>query len=181
VPRIRTDVARDEKVDEIVKAARQRLLDGGYPALSIIGLSRELGLAQNAIYWYFPTKDHLFVAAMERILHDILDRLPPRQGPCIERVLWFVERLSEFQALRITMRERAQCSEVVAAFERDVVAWLRVLLVGVISHQVPAEDLDPTVDAVMALCEGVLLREFDEAQRSRLIRFGFERLVPAGG
>jgi AcrR family transcriptional regulator len=177
VPRIRTDVARNEKVDEIVKAASQRLLDGGYPALSVIDLSRQLGLAQNAIYWYFPTKDHLFVAAMERILHDILDRLPPQQGPCIEAVLWFAERLSEFQELRITMRERAQRSEVAAAFERDVVAWLRVLLVGAISHEVPKEDLDPIADAVMALCEGVLLREFSNSQRSQLIRFGYERLV----
>jgi AcrR family transcriptional regulator len=178
VPRTRTDAARDEKIDEIVKAACQRLLDGGYPALSIIDLSRELGLAQNAIYWYFPTKDHLFVAAVERIFHDILDR-KPRQGPCIDRVVWFTERLSEIQELRITMRERARSSEVVAAFERDVDAFLRVLLVRVISHDAPTEDLDATVDAVMALCEGALLRNLNKSQRSRLIRFGYERLVPS--
>lgn len=178
MPRTRTDCARDEKIDEIVKAACQRLLDGGYPALSIIDLSRELGLAQNAIYWYFPTKDHLFVAAVERIFRDILDR-KPRQGPCIDRVVWFTERLSEIQELRITMRERARCSEVVAAFERNVDALLRVLLVRVISHDAPTEDLDATVDAVMALCEGALLRNLNKSQRSRLIRFGYERLVPS--
>jgi AcrR family transcriptional regulator len=177
VPRIRTDVARDDKVDEILKAACQRLLDGGYPALSVIDLSRQLSLAQNAIYWYFPTKDHLFVAAVERIFHDILDR-KPRQGACIDRVVWFTERLSEIQELRTTMRERAQSSEVVAAFERDVDAFLRVLLVRVISHDAPTEDLDATVDAVMALCEGALLRNLSKSQRSRLIRFGYERLVP---
>ena len=177
MPRTRTDAPRDEKIDEIVKAACQRLLDGGYPALSVIDLSRQLGLAQNAIYWYFPTKDHLFVAAVERIFHDILDG-KPRQGECIDRVVWFTERLSEIQELRTTIRERAQSSEVVAAFERDVDACLRVLLVRVISHDAPTEDTDATVDAVMALCEGALLRNLSKSQRSRLIRFGYERLVP---
>ena len=176
VPRTRPDVDRDAKVDEIVDAARRRLADGGYAALSVADLARELGLAQNAIYWYFPTKDHLFVAAVERILHDVLAR-KPRTTDAAGQVLWFAERLSEFQDLRITMRERARTSDVVAAFEADVVALLRTMLVGALSAEVPADRLEDTADAVMALCEGVLLRDVGKARRARVIRFGFERLV----
>ena len=176
MPRTRPDLERGTKVDEIVKAARDRLLDGGYAALSVAELARHLGLAQNAIYWYFPTKDHLFVAAVDRILHDVLDR-KPRRGATVERVLWFAERLAEFQELRITMRDRARASEVVAGFERDVAALLRALLVGALRDDVDADRLDDTADAVLALCEGVLLREMSRAQRARLIRYGFEKLT----
>ena len=75
------------------------------------------------------------------------------------------------------MRDRARTSEVVASFEREVVALLRVLLVGALRGDVEASRLEDTADAVMALCEGVLLREMSRAQRARLIRYGFERLI----
>jgi len=176
VPRNRADVARDVKVDEIVDAARARLLDGGYGELSMAALARDLGLAQAAIYWYFPTKDELFVAAVERILHDILAR-KPRRGTTVERVLWLAERLHEFQDLRMSMRDRARSSEVVARFEADVTALFHVLLVSSLRDEVGNDDLDDVADAVMALCEGVLLRDVGRTRRRQLIRFGFERLV----
>jgi AcrR family transcriptional regulator len=176
VPRTRSDVERDAKVDEIVEAARVRLVDGGLANLSVAALARELGLAQAAIYWYFPTKDHLFVAAVERILHDILAR-KPRKGSCLDEVLWFADRLAEFQDLRMAMRERAKQSDVVAGFERDVMALLRVLLVNALRSDAADDTIDDTADAVMALCEGVLLRDVGKRRRAELIRFGYARLV----
>ena len=176
MPRTRTDVDREDKVDEIVDAARRRLLEGGYAALSLSDVARELGLAQSAIYWYFETKDHLFVAAVERILHDILAR-KPRKGTCVDEVIWFAERLGDFRDLRIAMRERARASEVVATFESNTMALLRVMLANALSAAVDANALDDTTDAVMALCEGALLRDISKAKRARLIRFGFDRLV----
>ncbi|MEY2424334.1 MAG: TetR/AcrR family transcriptional regulator, repressor of the mexAB-oprM multidrug resistance operon [Acidimicrobiaceae bacterium] len=176
MPRTRPDLDRDDKVAAIVDGARGRLLDGGYESLSIVALARELGLAQAAIYWYFPTKDHVFVAALDRILHDILSR-KPRTGDALTRVLWFADRLHDFQDLRVSMRDRARTSEVVAEYDRDVTALLRVLLVGACADDVQASTLDDTVDAVMALCDGVLLRDLPKARRHQLIRFGYTRLV----
>lgn len=176
VPSTRTQLDRDQKMAAIVAAARRRLLGGGYDALSVADVSRELGLAQNAIYWYFPSKDHLFVAAVEQILHDILSR-KPRTGPALGRVVWFAERLHEFQGLRVAMRDRARNSPVIAKFERDVVALLRVMLIGAIRGEIEDDRLDDTVDTVMALCEGILLRDYSKPRRAQLIRFGYERLV----
>jgi AcrR family transcriptional regulator len=176
VPRNRADVARDVKVDQIVEAARARLIEGGYGALSMAALARELGLAQAAVYWYFPTKDDLFVAAVERILHDILER-KPRRGTTVDRVLWLADRLHEFQDLRMTMRERARVTESVARFEADVNGLFRVLLVNALQDEVRNGDADEVADAVMALVEGALLRDVGRARRRELIRFGFERLV----
>jgi AcrR family transcriptional regulator len=176
VPRTRSHIARDLKVDEIVEAARTRLVDGGYAALSVAALARDLGLAQAAVYWYFPTKDDLFVAAVERVLHDVLDRKPQR-GSTVDGVLWLAERLHEFQELRMTMRDRARVSETVARFEADVSALFRVMLVNSLHDDVGDETADDVADAVMALCDGVLLSDVGRTRRRQLIRFGFERLV----
>jgi TetR/AcrR family transcriptional regulator, cholesterol catabolism regulator len=177
VPRTRATVDRDAKVEEIVAAARAQLQDGGYSALSVVGIARSLGLAQNAIYWYFPTKDHVFVAAVDGILHDILEQ-KPRAGTPLRHVLWFADRLHEFQDLRVTMHDRARDSEVVAAYEDDVVELLRVLLSGSLQGRVAAADIDDVADALMALCDGVLLRTgLTRARRRRLIELGYRRLI----
>src|SRR3954469_23952408 len=107
MPRTRHDIERDAKVAEIVDAAVVRLTDGGYDALSVAAIARDLNLAQNALYWYFPTKDHLFVAALERMLRDILARKPARQPSVEAKVLWFVDRLQEIEHVRMGMYDRA--------------------------------------------------------------------------
>src|SRR3954470_6178855 len=104
----RTELDRDAKVAEILDAAEARLRDGGYPALSVVGIARELGLAQNALYWYFPTKDHLFVAALERLIRGIAARKPPRRGSASTQVMWFVDRMAEIEHVRAGMYERAR-------------------------------------------------------------------------
>src|SRR3989440_12275643 len=96
MPRTRSELERDAKVAEIVEAAERRLRAGGYEGLSVAAIARELGLAQNAIYWYFPSKDHLFVAALEAMLRDIAARKPSGDVDVVERILWFTD---QFQAL----------------------------------------------------------------------------------
>src|ERR687895_1279768 len=103
MPRTRTDTNRETKVAEILEAADRRLREGGYEALSVAAIARELGLAQNAVYWYFPSKDHLFVAALERMLRDVVARKPPRQPSLERKVLWFVEQLDAMADVRAAM------------------------------------------------------------------------------
>src|SRR5215210_758410 len=110
MPRTRHEVDRETKVEEILDAAVSRLDEGGYEALSVAGIARELGVAQNAIYWYFPSRDHLFVAALER------------------KVLWFVDQLQEIEPVRAAMYERARTSPVVAEFADELNrTWRRML------------------------------------------------------
>src|SRR5207249_3829979 len=106
--------SREEKLSEILEAAERRLREGGYEALSVAAIARELGLAQNAIYWYFPSKDHLFVAALEGMLREIAARKPSRQVGEIERILWFTDQFQTLSDLRGAMTERARSSPVVA-------------------------------------------------------------------
>src|SRR5438270_14019416 len=72
MPRTRPELDRVEKETAILEAAIQQLETGGYGALSVAAIARDLGVAQNAVYWYFPTKDHLFVAALPQLGHRVV-------------------------------------------------------------------------------------------------------------
>lgn len=78
MPSTRPQVAREEKASEIVSAGQQRLQEMGYDGLSVAAIARKLRLSQNTIYWYFPSKDHLFVEVRSRRdpRADALQRLP---------------------------------------------------------------------------------------------------------
>src|SRR5262245_15162001 len=115
-------------MEEILQVAERRLREGGYEDLSVAAIARELGLAQNAIYWYFPSKDHLFVAALERMLRDIAARKPSKQKGEVKRILWFTDQFEALSDLRGAMNERARSSKVVADFVEGLDALLSRML-----------------------------------------------------
>jgi AcrR family transcriptional regulator len=175
--RTRLELDREEKVAEIVEAAERRLHKGGYPALSMVSIARELGLAQNALYWYFPSKDHLFIAALERTLQRIVASKPPRQGGIDRRVMWFVDRLAELDHVRSSMHERARVSPVVSDFVARMNAVWRRMLTNVLADRVPKPGLELAVDTLLATIQGVLSQDLGPARRRRIVGFALERLT----
>ena len=178
VPRTRTAIDRDAKVDEILDAAVAQLRAGGPATLSVAAIARELGLAQNAVYWYFPSKDELFVAAVDRMLRDVVARKPPRQRSTKAKVLWFVDQLGELEPVRSALRDRGRSSDVVAAFQAEVDATFHRMLSNVLASDLP----DPAhralaVDALVATIQGALQRPLDRQQRRRLVGFAYDRLA----
>lgn len=177
MPRTRPDIEREAKVAQIVDAAVVRLTEGGYDALSVAAIARELNLAQNALYWYFPSKDHLFVAALERMMRDIVARKPGRQRTVEAKVLWFVEQLQEVEHVRAGMYERARVSPVVADFVSALDATWHRMLSNVLAHELPDRELQAATDALIATIQGAFLRPMTPDERRRLIRFALERLT----
>jgi AcrR family transcriptional regulator len=177
MPRTRTEVPKDEKVAEIVAAAERRLRDGGYEALSVAAIGRELGLAQNAIYWYFPSKDHLFVAALERMLRDIAARKPSRSRGTIDRVLWFTDQFAVLWGLRGAMADRARTSPVVAEFVRRLDDLLGRMLSNAFRNHMPEDALPLAVDSFRATVEGMFAKGVSRKERHRLLRFTLERIM----
>lgn len=178
MPQTRPKISRDQKVDEILASAEARLREGGYEALSVAAIARELGLAQNAIYWYFPSKDHLFVAALRRMLRQIADRKPRKEDVDeVERILWFTDQFSELSDLRAAMRERARGSEVVAEFVEELDDLLSRMLSNALRDRIPPERLSLAVEAFRATVEGTVVKGLDPAERRRVLAFALERLI----
>ena len=177
MPRTRPEIERDEKVAEILDVAERRLREGGYEALSVAGVARELGLAQNAIYWYFPSKDHLFVAALERLLRGIAARKPKGDVDVVERILWFTDQFAEVFDLRGAMYEQARRSEVVAEFAEELDGTLDRMLSNALGSHVPAEQLPDAVAAFRATVQGAYLQGLDRKARRRVLRYALGRLM----
>jgi TetR/AcrR family transcriptional regulator, cholesterol catabolism regulator len=179
MPKTRQQVSRDDKVDEIVELAERRLREGGYEALSVAAIARELGIAQNAIYWYFPSKDHLFVAALERMLKEIAARKPSREVGEIERILWFTDQFQALSGLRAAMTERARSSEVVADFVKELDALLSRMLANALRDHVAAEDLPVAVETFRSTVEGTFVKGLDKRARRKVLTYALERLIGA--
>jgi AcrR family transcriptional regulator len=181
MPRTRPKQSRDEKRDEILAVAERRLREGGYEALSVAAIARELGLAQNAIYWYFPSKDDLFVAAMQRILHELAARKPSHEVGEVERILWFTDQFQGLSNLRGAMNERARTSQVVADFVTELDALLSRMLSNALRNQVPDDELDMAVETFRATAEGTFVKGLDKRERRKVLTYVLQQLTSHSG
>jgi TetR/AcrR family transcriptional regulator, cholesterol catabolism regulator len=178
LPQTRARVSREQKEDEILEIAQTRLREGGYEALSMAAISRELGVAQNAVYWYFPSKDHLFVAALRRMLAEIAARKPHKdEADEIERILWFTDQFQELSALRGAMADRARSSDVVADFVTELDELLSRMLSNVLSNRVPSDELPLAVETFRATVEGTVVKGLNRRDRRRVLTFALRRLI----
>jgi AcrR family transcriptional regulator len=166
-------------MDEILTVAERRLREGGYEALSVAALARELGLAQNAIYWYFPSKDELFVATLRRMLDEIAARKPSKDVGEVERILWFTDQFQALSGLRGAMGDRARSSKTVADFVAELDALLERMLSNAFRGHVPADELPVAVEAFRSTVEGTFVKGLDRRTRRRVLAFALERLIGA--
>jgi TetR/AcrR family transcriptional regulator, cholesterol catabolism regulator len=177
----RTALDRDAKMDQILGLAEGRLREVGYEGLSVAALARELGLAQNAIYWYFPSKDHLLVAVLRRMLGEIAARKPKGEAGQRERILWFADQLEPLSRLRPTLRERAQRSEVAAEFLEELEGLLSRMLSNALREEgVPEDELPLVVEAFRATVEGTYVKGMSRAKRRKVLSLVLDRLTEGG-
>jgi AcrR family transcriptional regulator len=176
MPRTRTELDREEKVAEILEVAEQRLLDGGFEALSMAGIARDLGLSQNAIYWYFPSRGHLFVAVLQRILEEIGARKPRGHVDVVERILWFTDQFASLYALRPAMQEQARESRVVAQFVKDLDDRVERMLSTALRARVPDDQLSTAVESFRATVTGAYAQGLSRRRRRELLAFVLKRL-----
>lgn len=177
LPSTRPKLTKEEKAAAIVAVAERQLLNRGYDALSIAAIARELGIAQNSIYWYFPSKDHLFVASLERMLRAIAARKPSRSQGTIERILWFTDQFAALSELRSAMTERARSSEVVAAFVAELDALVSRMLSNAFRDHIPEGEMEIAVGCFRATVEGTFAKGLDRRERRRVLTFALERLL----
>jgi TetR/AcrR family transcriptional regulator, cholesterol catabolism regulator len=182
MPSKRSGRSREEKEEEILAAAERRLRERGWEGLSVAAIARELGLAQNAIYWYFPSRDHLFVATLRRMLAGILAEKPPAATGLLNQVLWFVDELQSLHELRAALAERARTSPLAADFVAELNGGLRGMLANALSGRVAEAELPLAVDTFVATVEGCVLQQLDAVERRRVLAYALGRILrePAG-
>jgi AcrR family transcriptional regulator len=100
--------------ERVVTAARTRFLAEGVDGASLRAIARDAGTNLGMVYYYFPTKDALFLAAIEEVYSGLLDdfsRLLSRPGLStasqLESIYARFGALSheEVEVLRLIIRE----------------------------------------------------------------------------
>ena len=177
--RTRAELNREDKMAEILEAGERRLYEGGFEALSMIGIARDLGLAQNAIYWYFPSRAELFVAVLRRILEGIAARKPRGETDVEKRILWWTDQFASLYAFRAAMQEQARESKVVAQFVRDLDALLDRMLGNAFRGRVPDDQLAAAIESFRSTVTGTYAQALSTRRRREVLSFSMNRLLQA--
>src|SRR5688500_18883572 len=122
----------------IVHAARDRFLTEGVDGASLREIAREAGTSIGMIYYYFPTKDDLFLAVVEEVYEVVLRDLAAalnQDAPFEARVLAMYQRVGacsnlELEVVRLIVREALASSP---HFERLIERFKRGHLALVLS------------------------------------------------
>src|SRR5437588_7427603 len=154
-------------MDIAVRQLEESGLDGG----SVAGIARELGIAHNAIRWYFPTRDELVVAAMRVLLQRVIAKKPPpSQGPR-QKVVWFAEQLHRYASLRSALYERARSSTVVATFMEEFQELLRGMVAIWLTGDRSRRSIK--IEAFLASLDGAVLIA-DPRERAAVVRCAYD-------
>lgn len=131
---------RSDIQPRIVRAARARFLESGVDGASLRTIAHDAGTNVGMVFYYFPTKNHLFLAVIEevyaRLLADLGEVLA-HEAPVrdrLERVFARIGRASaeELEVVRLVVREALLSSErfgrVFARMQRGHVAMIGATL-----------------------------------------------------
>jgi len=71
----RREKRRQTRRDAIVQVAAQYFLDHGYAGTTMSGIAGALGGSKGTLWSYFPSKEELFVAVLDRLTEDFRAQL----------------------------------------------------------------------------------------------------------
>ena len=145
--RARNQAARRERV---IAAAVQLASEGGYEAVQMRDVAAQAEVALGTLYRYFPSKDHLLIAALAEQVSTLQRRLaqkPPRGTSAAERVVDVLRRASRalereprLTAALVTALSSADPS--VAEAKQEVNDILASVIADAVDHDALAQSED---------------------------------------
>jgi AcrR family transcriptional regulator len=181
MPATRPHLDRDLKRKQIVDAAEKLFLRDGYEATAMAAVARRAGVANNAVYWYFTSKDDLLAAMLQRRQEQALTEMQPPTATLEELVLELLAQLDQVANLTATVHERAKHSTAVAEMHEAFHSTADQLLQGLFADAgLGKDDAIQAAKAMMAMVEGIHLHETnrDTEARNALVRWTLHRLAP---
>jgi AcrR family transcriptional regulator len=150
MPRRRTNIE-----PRIIAAARKRFLHEGVDGASLRAIAADAGTSIGMVYYYFKTKDDLFLAVVEQVYAKLLAELTAATSGDVapeERIRRLYRRIGaisdlEGQTVRLVVREALVSSKrlgkVIARFQRGHIPLvLAALRDGAVAGRI-RDDLSP--------------------------------------
>ncbi|MCC6900169.1 MAG: TetR/AcrR family transcriptional regulator [Polyangiaceae bacterium] len=158
---------RSDIEPRIIHAARRRFLEDGVDGASLRNIARDAGTNIGMIYYYFPTKDDLFLAVVEEIYSKFLAHLEEaieHESSFDARVASIYARIGalgadELDVMRLVVRESicssARLERLIERFKRGHIGlMLRAVADGIGSGQLDPK-FHPAVMVMSTLALGI--------------------------
>lgn len=143
----------------VLHAARERFLNEGVDGASLRRIAADAGTNIGMVYYYFPTKDDLFLGIVEEVyegvLGDLMVALEPSQ-PVPERIRRLYERVGRFSdeermVVRLVLREAlissSRLDRIVEIFQRGHLP----LIIRLVQDGLAGGVFDPTIPPMFLL------------------------------
>lgn len=165
--RPRTDIA-----PRIVRAAAVRFAESGVEAASLRSIAKDAGTSIGMVYYYFPTKDDLFLAVVEEAYAALLDDLSSSVAGASsfeERVRGLYTRIAtlksnERQILKLVALEAISGSSrfetLIARFKRGHIALIFQVVAEGVQSGAFRQDLQPFAIAASLVALGTMPQIF---------------------
>lgn len=173
-PRAKRGEARDVVGRErVMEAALRMFLQRGYPGTSMKALAQELGISAPALYWYFASKEDLYISVIDTAMQDFVThvrRSITETDPVLKlgqmvraHVTWQLQQSDAARAFDLTMSARSMAYDIppdrlapIVQLEREYVQEFRAVLEeGREQGSMVIDDVKTTAFAIITLCEYV--------------------------
>lgn len=159
--------------ERVMETALHAFLQRGYAGTSMKALAQELGISAPALYWYFDSKEDLYVAVIDSAMQDFLKHVRQsitdtdpvlRLGQMVRaHVTWQLQQSEAARAFDLTMSVRSLAQDIpaerlapIVKMEREYVLEFRAVLEdGRDQGSMIVDDVKTTAFAIITLCEYV--------------------------
>jgi AcrR family transcriptional regulator len=158
VPRNRQQIPKAERESALLEQATELFTAKGYRGTRVAEVGRAAGIASAAVHWYYPTKDDLFAAVLERVFGEAIADVEAADRAPRDRLEAFLSKTQKYRVLHREAYERMEDSEALRAVYFGLLQWLEDLLLQAISARMPKDsDTDAIADTAHVLLEGMLI------------------------
>lgn len=179
-----------EKIDEIIQAAQKKFGFYGFKKTSMIEIARDLNMSKGLLYYYFPDKEHLYKAVVEKEIKEFevkVDKeLHPMDDPSEDIKKYLKLRLNYFRSLLNFSRFRLDEMQNINSFMKEIWKEAREFEKGIIIEILErgneiklfnVEDPEDTADLLFDLLRGVRMSMIKDKQLFYLEHEEYELLI----
>ncbi|MCC6739806.1 MAG: TetR/AcrR family transcriptional regulator [Planctomycetia bacterium] len=168
---------------EILDAATRLFAERGYPDTDLDELASRLGVGKGTVYRYFPSKEKLFFAAVDRAMQRVLEAVNARvagetdplriiEGAIREHVAWFN---ANPWAAELVIQERAQFRDrpkptYFAHRDANLEPWATLLRGLMAAGRLRRMPIERIVDVLSEMLYGALFIDYFARRRRSLKR-----------
>jgi AcrR family transcriptional regulator len=166
VPRNRQQIPKAERESALLEQATELFTAKGYRGTRVAEIGRAAGIASAAVHWYFPTKDDLFAAVLDRVFGEAIAEAEASESAPRDRLETFLSKTQGYRVLHREAYERMAESEALRSVYLGLLQWLEDSLLQAVSARLPdGADTAPIADTAHVLLEGMLVsvRELDRS------------------